>query len=146
MPLTLRRLGPVAVVLGLAVLSGGGVSAAEPSPSTRSQITERLRSEFRYQPRAAAATDDAAGSEEVVRMDPFLVSEGKDRSAEAARIFQEQRQQALARRPSLEGGASIDLPRGTLGPRPYQDLLKEDARFKTHQAVTPNWNLLNLRF
>jgi hypothetical protein len=114
----------------------------------REHVTERLRSEFQYQPKSASE-HRTEGEEPVIQMDPFIVSGKKDHHGPVSRIFMAQRQLELEQRPSLKGGASIErniLGRpATIGPRPYRDLLKEDARFKTQKAITPSWNVLDLK-
>jgi hypothetical protein len=120
------------------------LSAAEAASSVRRQLGERLRSEFQYQPKPHDANGGAVDDEPVVQLEPFVVTGQRDKSEQVARIFRERHQQELARRPSVEGGASIDRRGVTIGPRPYRDLFKDDARFKTDQAITPTWNLFRV--
>lgn len=132
----------------VAAVEAEAESAADSSNSRRAALLAQLHAEFPYQPPTSAegsASPDPTG----VRMDPFIVTSRKDRTGELAQIFQEQRQRELEQRPSLEGGASVERTLlgkpATIGPRPYRDLFEKDARFKMDEAITPTWNLLDLK-
>ncbi|HEX2099987.1 MAG TPA: hypothetical protein VHF69_04965, partial [Candidatus Synoicihabitans sp.] len=133
----------------VAGLASPALEAADKKSSIREGIAERLRSEFRYQPKSTAPTGNPSADPEVVQMQPFVVLGEKDYFVPVARIIAAQRQLELEQRPSLERGASVEKSLGgrpaTIGPRPYRDLLADDAKFKTSKAITPTWNLLDLK-
>ena len=132
----------VAIVVEAALATCAAAEAG--GDSVRERMKEQLRAEFQY----AAPAPRPAGEKveaDVVELPPFITAAPKDRTPEVVRYFRDERARELQRRPHVERGASIDLPRATIGPRPYEDLLKEDARFKSHQKVTPTWNLLDIK-
>ena len=95
------------------------------------------------------ANSGAAEDADVVALPAVNVAVRKDRSLEIERIFRAERQKAELLRPSLDGGASVERSWGgrpvSIGPRPYRDLLQEDARFKSPKLVTPTWTLLDIK-
>jgi hypothetical protein len=106
----------------------------------REHVTERLRSEFQYQPKSASE-HRTEGEEPVIQMDPFIVSGKKDHHGPVSRIFMAQRQLELEQRPSLEGGASIErniLGRpATIGPAPTATCSRRTPGSKPRKPSPP---------
>ena len=142
-----RRAAGTAVMMG-ALATVDAADAAETGSSARERISRQLRTEYRYAPAPAGGAPGAAAEEPepAVELPAFVVKEPKDRTGEVVRFFAEERQRAMERRPSLERGAALHGERTIMGPHPYRDLFKDDARFKTDRLITPTWNVLDVKF
>lgn len=142
-----RRVGwTLSLGIGLVGILGAPASldATEGTSSVRQRIAARLKVEFPYKPEAGRSEFESE-SGDVVAMLPYIVEENPDRSRRVAKVLEERRQEAVARKPSLEGGASIDTDRVIIGPRPLADGFAADARFKSDKAITPQWSLFQFR-
>jgi hypothetical protein len=114
---------------------------AQPQLAGRAAVTEVLLQTFKYDPSIRKkAAEEGVLDEDVIRLDPFLVTEKK---VSPFLLSDMDRKRALfeANKPSLSNGVGLSIsPNAAVGVIPY------DYDFLPGGAGFPCWKLINIRF